>query len=200
MIKKLYDCVPVHGQQGKYGKTKAYACYNCMEFFAELSVAFFWQQDFSQKNNVRSVADKNGNGDDIGNNITDFISDHNINNDNNNVNNNNNANENIFYSCDLEFNKWFPHNFKQLKIHDIDSCNMLALMWNVDIKNIPDIVKNVHQNVPQNFTKSVLQNIVKNVPLNSLSSPIYTEESSLGNLSEKTGDVVTSDDMFYTIN
>ena len=151
MIKKLYDCVPVHGQQGKYGKAKAYACYNCMEFFAELSVAFFWQQDFYHKNDVRSVGDKNGNGDDISNNITDFISKNDINNDNIDNNENENENENIFYSCDLEFNKWFPHNFKQLKIHDIDSCNMLALMWNVDIKNIPDIVKNVPQNFPQNI-------------------------------------------------
>lgn len=41
----LYDCVPVHGKQGLNGPTKAYACTNCMEFFAELSVAYHWNVD-----------------------------------------------------------------------------------------------------------------------------------------------------------
>ena len=45
MDRKLYDCVPVHGKQGANGPTKAYACFNCMEFFAELSVAFHWTAD-----------------------------------------------------------------------------------------------------------------------------------------------------------
>lgn len=34
----LYDCVQVHGSQGP--TARAYACENCMEYFAELSTAF----------------------------------------------------------------------------------------------------------------------------------------------------------------
>jgi hypothetical protein len=46
MHAKLYDAVGVHGPQGKDGKrVKAYACANCMEFFAELSVAYLWDVD-----------------------------------------------------------------------------------------------------------------------------------------------------------
>ena len=45
MKKALYDSVPVHGPQGEKGKAKAYACTNCMEFFAELSVAYMWNKD-----------------------------------------------------------------------------------------------------------------------------------------------------------
>jgi hypothetical protein len=41
----LYDAVPVHGRQGAKGPAKAYACTNCMEFFAELSVALHWTSD-----------------------------------------------------------------------------------------------------------------------------------------------------------
>lgn len=94
MAKKLYDCVPVHGPQGVKGGCKAYACYNCMEFFAELSVAFHWQRDC-----VDSCAP---------------------------------------YSCALEHNKWYPHNYAQLKQHDIKACKMLAKMWGVDMNSIPD--------------------------------------------------------------
>lgn len=50
MAKGLYDCVPVHGKQGENGPTKAYACANCMEFFAELSVAFLWAADATEYN------------------------------------------------------------------------------------------------------------------------------------------------------
>mmetsp|Transcript_28687 Transcript_28687/g.48174 ORF Transcript_28687/g.48174 Transcript_28687/m.48174 type:complete len:544 (-) Transcript_28687:1119-2750(-) len=45
MNAKLYDSVKVHGPQGKNGKAKAYACTNCMEFFAELSVAYLYSAD-----------------------------------------------------------------------------------------------------------------------------------------------------------
>ena len=41
----LYDSVRVHGPQGGEDGTrtaKAYACTNCMEFFAELSTAYHW--------------------------------------------------------------------------------------------------------------------------------------------------------------
>jgi hypothetical protein len=38
MKEGLYDCVAVHGTQGP--ECKAYACTNCMEYFAELSTAF----------------------------------------------------------------------------------------------------------------------------------------------------------------
>lgn len=45
MSKKLYDNCRVHGPQGAAGTAKAYACANCMEFWAELSVAYHWTQD-----------------------------------------------------------------------------------------------------------------------------------------------------------
>lgn len=45
MKDKRYDSVPVHGPQGERGNAKAYACTNCMEFFAELSVAYCWAED-----------------------------------------------------------------------------------------------------------------------------------------------------------
>mmetsp|Transcript_13688 Transcript_13688/g.30181 ORF Transcript_13688/g.30181 Transcript_13688/m.30181 type:complete len:530 (+) Transcript_13688:173-1762(+) len=45
MEAKLYDSVSVHGPQGANGKAKAYACTNCMEFWAELSVAYLYALD-----------------------------------------------------------------------------------------------------------------------------------------------------------
>jgi len=51
MKDRLYDSVRVHGPQGLAADgitpvlAKAYACTNCMEFFAELSVAYHWHQD-----------------------------------------------------------------------------------------------------------------------------------------------------------
>jgi hypothetical protein len=45
MKKQLYQSVSVHGKQGLNGLAKAYACTNCMEFFAELSVAFHYTKD-----------------------------------------------------------------------------------------------------------------------------------------------------------
>jgi len=45
MGKRLYDVVNVHGSQGEAGPTKAYACANACEFFAELSTAFLWDRD-----------------------------------------------------------------------------------------------------------------------------------------------------------
>lgn len=51
MKKGLYDSVEVHGVQGKNGKTKAYACTNCMEFFAELSVCYHWHKEDSTEYN-----------------------------------------------------------------------------------------------------------------------------------------------------
>lgn len=57
MTKKLYDCVPVHGPQGRSGPTKAYACYNCMEFFAELSVAFMWKENDLEYNKCEMLFD-----------------------------------------------------------------------------------------------------------------------------------------------
>lgn len=50
MDKCLYDAVEVHGPQGLRADglrklAKAYACTNCMEYFAELSVAYFWVKD-----------------------------------------------------------------------------------------------------------------------------------------------------------
>lgn len=52
MERGLYDQVIVHGPQGQGGRlAKAYACANCMEFFAELSVAFLWNIDHSTEFN-----------------------------------------------------------------------------------------------------------------------------------------------------
>ena len=51
MRRKLYDKVPVHGSQGNNGLAKAYACANCMEFFAELSVAYHWHLDATTEYN-----------------------------------------------------------------------------------------------------------------------------------------------------
>ena len=46
MTAGLYDKVPVHGPQGEGGcHYKHYACMNCMEFWAELSVAYHWKLD-----------------------------------------------------------------------------------------------------------------------------------------------------------
>jgi hypothetical protein len=45
MSKRLYDAVCVHGAQGRYGKAKAYACTNAMEFWAELSTAYHYKLD-----------------------------------------------------------------------------------------------------------------------------------------------------------
>lgn len=51
MKKCLYDKVAVHGRQGANGPVKAYACANCMEFFAELSTAYMWKEDESTEYN-----------------------------------------------------------------------------------------------------------------------------------------------------
>jgi hypothetical protein len=50
MEAKLYDSVSVHGPQGAKGKAKAYACTNCMEFWAELSVAYLYALDDQEYN------------------------------------------------------------------------------------------------------------------------------------------------------
>jgi hypothetical protein len=78
MEKGLYDAVAVHGPQGNKGRVKAYACANCMEFFAELSVAYLWNVDDT-----------------------------------------------------TEYNKWFPHNRKQLIDHDPHSAEILKQLWNL---------------------------------------------------------------------
>jgi hypothetical protein len=110
MSRKLYDCVPVHGKQGIKKSVKSYACYNCMEFFAELSVAFLWQE------------------------------------------------QDGLNGCQVEYNKWYPHNFTQLYGHDIDSCYMLAKAWGISLKNI--FKKNSLKNIPE---KKIIQNIAENV-------------------------------------
>lgn len=75
MQKKLYHAVKVHGPQGEQGLAKAYACTNCMEFFAELSVAYHWTED------------------------------------------------------ETEYNKWYPHNRKQLLEYDPVSFAVLDKCW-----------------------------------------------------------------------
>lgn len=46
----LYNEVNVHGAQGQRGSTKAYACANRMEFFAELSVAYMCEDGTCEYN------------------------------------------------------------------------------------------------------------------------------------------------------
>ena len=77
MKNSWYHRVKVHGPQGPYAK--AYACENCMEYFAELSAAFLGGRD--------------GN---------------------------------------VEFNKWFPFNRKQIKDYDPKGYEMLCRVWKVE--------------------------------------------------------------------
>lgn len=51
MERGKYDRVAVHGPQGRKGPQRAYACANCMEFFAELSTAFLWKFDHKNEYN-----------------------------------------------------------------------------------------------------------------------------------------------------
>ena len=76
MQEKRYESVAVHGRQGVSGPAKHYACTNCMEFFAELSVAFHWIKDSL-----------------------------------------------------TEYNKWFPFNREQLKVHDPSTYVLLCKIW-----------------------------------------------------------------------
>ena len=124
MERKLYDCVPVHGKQGLRGGQKAYACYNCMEFFAELSVAFLWQKD--RPTPQTSPMDL-GSPFLISNSPKDYQGD--------------TGTEGI--TCEIEYNKWYPHNFLQLRDHDIDSCGMLASIWEVNLKNVLCNMQNI---------------------------------------------------------
>ena len=123
MAEHLYDCVPVHGSQGLNGGTKAYACYNCMEFFAELSVAFLWQNDcLKKKINENSHPDSDST-------VDSFINLKGMTNDYT-------MKDYLMYSSAIEYNKWYPHNFIQLYSHDRKSCEALALLWDVDLKNV----------------------------------------------------------------
>ncbi len=90
MSEKLYHCVAVHGKQGINGPIKAYACSNCMEFFAELSVAYLYHMD---SNSIT--------GDLLGGKLSE----------------------------DCEFNKWFPHNRKQLLCYDAATFAIMKAIW-----------------------------------------------------------------------
>lgn len=107
MCRQLYDCVAVHGSQED---RKAYACTNCMEFFAELSVAFLWRQDTLTKE-LRGLMKTIVELKQKCKNIDNAVIDH----------------------CDIEFNKWFPHNYSQLHDHDKETCSMLSSMWNLPL-------------------------------------------------------------------
>jgi len=55
MKEKLYDCVPYHTlEKDKNAKTRAYAATNVMEYFAELSVAFFSNACWKENDNHAS--------------------------------------------------------------------------------------------------------------------------------------------------
>ena len=45
MNMRLYDCVAVHSKRRNGSPTKAYACTNAMEFWAELSTAYHFDGD-----------------------------------------------------------------------------------------------------------------------------------------------------------
>ena len=124
MARGLYNSVNVHGPQGSNGPVRAYACSNCMEFFAELSTAFLWA-DGKIVENLHVVSS----GTDISDNqeSTSFtnIKDHAV------------LGDNIVPhdTCEVvvnrneEYNKWFPHNKQQLKDYDYCSYSTLDKVW-----------------------------------------------------------------------
>ena len=99
MVAKRYDCVPVHGPQGKKGPIKAYACANCMEFFAELSVAFLYNHDTNIV--LRDMDEQKAR----------------------------QQQQDVMSVVIPEYNKWFPHNATQLKLHDPETYEILEKMW-----------------------------------------------------------------------
>lgn len=77
MEKGLYDRASTCLVDGKASyESRAYACTNSKEFFAELSVAYMWNMDESKN-----------------------------------------------------YNRTYPHNREQLRIHDSDSFHMIDLIW-----------------------------------------------------------------------
>ena len=118
MSQHLYDEVTAHnphaltGTDGFIGsasssssqintmkKRKAYACTNCMEFFAETSVAFLATSKLLREcalETYESFSDPSG--------------------------------STFKYPLE-EYNKWFPHNSDQLKQHDPYTYNVLSRMW-----------------------------------------------------------------------
>jgi hypothetical protein len=109
MASQLYDCVPVHGTQGLKGPTKAYACANCMEFFAELSVAYLYRNPGFGEVHASNVKESQ----DI---QVEYSSSSNSNNDNTSNN-------------EHEYNKWYPHNAQQLLVHDPQTYSALEKVW-----------------------------------------------------------------------
>lgn len=107
MERHLYDRVDVHGRQGLAGPIKAYACANCMEFFAELSTAYMWASG--------GLADDIGaEGDETSAAATDGVVE---------------EEQEEEAAAVLEYNKWFPFNRRQLRVHDPDSYRVLHGLW-----------------------------------------------------------------------
>jgi hypothetical protein len=94
MKERLYDCVPYHTlENDKNAKARAYAATNVMEYFAELSVAFFSNTCRKENDNHAETHDE-----------------------------------------DIEFNKFFPFNRKQLESHDPRAFHCLCKLWGVTWK------------------------------------------------------------------
>lgn len=105
MKNKLYDCVPYHTLEKKgYSEARAYACTNACEYFAELSVAFLsnvYEDDCDPCDEKSANAIRRGKSVDMDE------------------------------TKDIEFNKWFPFNKKQLEEFDPKAFRCLQRMWGV---------------------------------------------------------------------
>jgi len=105
MKNKLYDCVPYHTLEKEgYSEARAYACTNACEYFAELSVAFLsnvCEDDCDSCDEKSANAIRRGKSADMDR------------------------------SNDIEFNKWFPFNKKQLEEFDPKAFRCLQRMWGV---------------------------------------------------------------------
>lgn len=115
MRRGLYNSVEVHGPQGlgPDGCTrvpvKAYACTNCMEFFAELSVAYHWHWHWHHRDTGKRLGRDKDDGKGEGE---------------VEVEGSTGADDN-----EMEYNKWFPFNRRQLLQHDPDTVAVLQKFW-----------------------------------------------------------------------
>lgn len=154
---------------GLHGAAKAYACTNCMEFFAELSVAFLWQKDSIKELDNYDTNEKI----------------------------NDNTDNTIINAYDIEYNKWYPHNYIQLFDHDIETCKMLSSIWKIPMQEllISDIKMSEYemQNTVNRAKAQIFDLIFKCKKTNKFS---IMDVDTSGVLSS----VVTTEDLYYTIN
>ena len=113
MRARKYDAVRVHGPQGAGGRAcRHYACTNAMEFFAELSVAFLY--DEARHRGAAGAGVESAAADADGGGAFDTI---------------------VCPACDdgsgtsREYNKWYPFNNAQLREHDPETHALLEELW-----------------------------------------------------------------------